>query len=273
MAKSPASVNRRPQHFRIGEVARMVGVSASCLRNWENLGLFKPDRTKGGFRLYSRDTIVHLKRIQHLRKNTRVNIPGIQFQQQHGTEAVPTLMPENLLPELPDRLATLRRNKNLTLTEVSRKIGVSNDLLAAVEQGKALPFAMLQKLTETYKTNVLSFFNAEGERRKLVRRKDRRILKSGPSVQMELLAFGTNLMEPHLMRIAPRTSSGGSYRHEGEELLYMLQGKLEVWLDEIERYLLEPGDTLYFKSTQEHRWCSLTENECLVLWINSPATF
>lgn len=267
------NTTRSNRYFRIGQVARIVGVSASCLRNWENLGLFKADRTKGGFRLYSRDTIVHLKRIQHLRKSTRVNIPGIQFQQQRGTEAIPTLTPDNLLPELPARLATLRRNRNLSLTEVSRKIGVSNDVLAAVEQGKTLPFAMLQKLAETYKTSVLSFFNAEGERRKLVRRKDRRILKSGPAVQMELLAFGANLMEPHLMRIAPRTSSGGSYRHEGEELLYILQGKLEVWLDESERYVLEPGDTLYFKSTQEHRWCSLTDSECLVLWINSPATF
>jgi DNA-binding transcriptional MerR regulator/mannose-6-phosphate isomerase-like protein (cupin superfamily) len=266
-------MNRTSQYFRISEVARLVGVSPSCLRNWENLGLFKADRTKGGYRVYSRDTITHLKRIQHLRKNTRVNIPGIRFHQERGAEAIPTLPSENLLPELPGRLANLRRNRNLTLNEVSRKIGISSNVLAAVEQGKAVPFAILQKLSEAYKTNVLSFFNIEGERRKLVRRKDRRILKSGPAVQMELLAFGATLMEPHLIRIAPRTTSGGSYRHEGEELLYVLQGKLELWLDEIERYVLEPGDTLYFKSTQEHRWCSLTDNECLVLWINSPPTF
>jgi quercetin dioxygenase-like cupin family protein len=90
---------------------------------------------------------------------------------------------------------------------------------------------------------------------------------------MELLAFGATMMEPHVMRIAPRASSGGSYQHEGEELLYMLQGKLEVWLDELERYLLEPGDALYFKSIQAHRWCNVTDSECVILWINAPITF
>jgi hypothetical protein len=54
---------------------------------------------------------------------------------------------------------------------------------------------------------------------------------------MELLAIGATLMEPHLMRIAPRTTSSGSYRHEGEEFLYLLDGKLEIWLDEVERYV------------------------------------
>jgi DNA-binding transcriptional MerR regulator/mannose-6-phosphate isomerase-like protein (cupin superfamily) len=267
------AVKRTSQYFRIGEVARVIGVSPSCLRNWESLGLFKADRTKGGYRLYSRDTITHLKRIQHLRKSTGVNIPGIQFHQERGAEGIPPLSSANFLPELPARLENLRRSRNLTLDEVSRKIGVSTDAVAAIEQGKALPFALLQKLSEVYETSVLSFFDTEGERGKLVRRKDRRILKSGPAVQMELLAVGATLMEPHLMRFAPRTNSGGCYRHQGEEFLYILQGKLEIWLDEIERYVLEPGDSLYFKSTQEHRWCTLTDSECLVLWINSPPTF
>jgi DNA-binding transcriptional MerR regulator/mannose-6-phosphate isomerase-like protein (cupin superfamily) len=260
-------------YFRIGEVARLVGVSPSSLRNWEKVGLFKAVRSEGGYRLYSRDTIADLKKIQSLRKTTRVNIPGIQYQMQRGAEAMPLLSPENLLPELPAMLAGLRRKKNLTLSEVSREIGMPASFLNAVERGKAMPFAVLPKLAKVYKTSVLSFFNVEGEHRKLVRRKDRRVLRSSPTVQMELVAFGATLMEPHVIRIAPRTGSGGSYRHEGEELLYMLEGKLELWLDEIERYVLEPGDTLYFKSTQAHRWQNLMNRECVVLWINAPLTF
>lgn len=261
------------KYFRIGEAARQIGVSPSCLRNWEHLGLFKTVRTEAGYRLYSRDTITHLKKIQYLRKTTHVNIPGIQLHQEHGMEAVPPPTPGNLLPELPARLEGLRQKKGLTIDEVSKKIGVSSRVLAAVEQGKVMPFAILPKLAEVYDTNVLSFFDIEGHHRKLIHRKDRRILKSGPAIQMELLALGATLMEPHLFRIAPRTSSGGYYHHSGEEFLYVLQGKLELWLDEIERYVLEPGDTLYFKSTQAHRWRTLTNSECLVLWINAPITF
>lgn len=266
-------MTKRREHFRIGEVARLVNVSPSSLRNWEKLGLFKTVRTEGGYRVYSRDTVAHLRKIQHLRKTTRVNIQGIRHQMQGGAEAIPLLSPENLLPEIPAILAGLRRNKNLSLAEVSRETGIKPSLLNAVERGEVMPFSILPRLAKVYKTTIFSFFNPAGKCRKLVRRKDRPVLRSRPAVQMELLAFGATLMEPHVMRIAPRAGSGGSYQHEGEELLYMLQGKLEVWLDEVERYLLEPGDCLYFKSTQSHRWCSLTDSECIVLWINAPITF
>ena len=64
---------------------------------------------------------------------------------------------------------------------------------------------------------------------------------------MELLASGNKIMEPHLFRIAPGAGSGGSYDHEGEEFIHVLQGKLEVWLDEVERYVLEPGTACTLK--------------------------
>jgi quercetin dioxygenase-like cupin family protein len=90
---------------------------------------------------------------------------------------------------------------------------------------------------------------------------------------MELLAFGERRMEPHLFRIAPGASSGGSYRHEGEDFVYLLEGKLEIWLDEIERYVLEPGDSLCFASSTAHRWRCLSDDETVALWINTPPTF
>jgi len=74
-------------------------------------------------------------------------------------------------------------------------------------------------------------------------------------VQMECLlwqkGYGTALF-----RIAPGADSGGSYSHEGEEFIYVLQGKFEMWIDEIEHYALEAGDSLYFESTHAHRWRS-----------------
>lgn len=90
---------------------------------------------------------------------------------------------------------------------------------------------------------------------------------------MELLALGVVNMEPHLFRIAPGATSGGSYDHEGEEFIFMLQGKLEIWLDEVERYIMEAGDSLYFESTQAHRWKNVGTNEALLLWVNTPPTF
>lgn len=49
------SINRTDQGYvRIGELSRRVGVSHDTLRAWERrYGLLKPERTAGGFRLYT----------------------------------------------------------------------------------------------------------------------------------------------------------------------------------------------------------------------------
>ena len=89
---------------------------------------------------------------------------------------------------------------------------------------------------------------------------------------MELLARGNTVMEPHLFRIAPRSGSGESYTHEGEEFLYVLRGTLHISLEE-EKYLLKTGDSFYFESSLPHRWDNPGRSETWVLWVNTPPTF
>jgi DNA-binding transcriptional MerR regulator/quercetin dioxygenase-like cupin family protein len=258
----------------IGQAASLVGVSPSSLRNWERLGLVTPARSQGRYRLYSRDVLRQLKRIQSFRRKHGLNLASISYLQQSASATDTPAEVDTSLADLGERLARLRRDQDLTLAAAAAECGISASFIGAVERGQANPsIATLQKLASLYRTNVLSFFGKGPPERRLVRPKDRRILKPQPGVRMELLAFGERLMEPHLFRIAPRASSGGSYRHEGEELLYLLDGKLEIWLDEIERYVLEPGDCLCFASSQAHRWRSLRDRETVALWINTPPTF
>jgi quercetin dioxygenase-like cupin family protein len=82
-----------------------------------------------------------------------------------------------------------------------------------------------------------------------------------------------NFPAPHLFRIAPGATSGGSYHHDGEECVNVISGTCEFWLDEVEHYVLKMGDTLYFSSAQAHRWSNPGTDEAVLLWINTPATF
>src|SRR5438067_13814560 len=63
--------------LRIGDVARMVGMSPSMLRAWERLGLTKPVRTSSRYRLYSPQDVRLLKRAQFLRRSRGLNAAGI----------------------------------------------------------------------------------------------------------------------------------------------------------------------------------------------------
>ena len=133
--------------------------------------------------------------------------------------------------------------------------------------------ATLRKLSVVYGTNILSFFEDSGGASKLIRPRQRKLLSNEPGVRIELLALGQISMEPHLFRVAPGATSGGSYHHDGEECVYVVSGTCEFWLDEVEHYLLTEGDTLYFSSAQAHRWGNPGHTEAVLLWVNTPATF
>jgi len=270
MAKKTSAV-----YFHISEAARMLGISASSLRNWERMGLLTAPRSQGRYRLYSQETLRKLRKIKYLRIAQRVNPAGIAAILNSDRRDEQELSPEKHNQEaIALKLLQLRRERNLTLANVAQRTGLSVSFLSSLERGYSnASIATLQKLARLYETNVLFFFADKDDSRRLVRGRDRKVLVPNPGVQMELLAFGKKAMEPHLFRIAPGANSGGSYSHEGEEFLFLLQGKLEVWLDEMEHYVLQPGDSLYFESRQAHRWQSLSEKETLLLWVNTPATF
>src|ERR1051326_6613993 len=63
--------------LKIGDVARMVGVSPSVIRTWEGLGLTRPQRTASKYRLYSSEDVKILKRARFLRRVRGLNAPAI----------------------------------------------------------------------------------------------------------------------------------------------------------------------------------------------------
>src|SRR5215467_12582262 len=63
--------------LKIGDVARMVGVSPSVIRTWEGLGLARPQRTASKYRLYTPEDVKILKRARFLRRVRGLNAPAI----------------------------------------------------------------------------------------------------------------------------------------------------------------------------------------------------
>jgi DNA-binding transcriptional MerR regulator/quercetin dioxygenase-like cupin family protein len=264
-------------YLTISEAARILGISASSLRNWERIGLIQPIRSQGRYRLYSREVLQQAKQIQYLRRVKRLNPHGILHMMQtrenggRGRRALPATNGER---RIGTRMSRLRREQQMTLTAAARKAGISASFLSAIERGQAKPsVATFQKLAQIYKTNVVSFFGEADGARRLVRPRDRRALHPQPGIKIEQLAFGETMMEVQLWRVAPGASSGGSYHHEGEEFIYMLRGSLEIWLDDIERYVVHEGDSLYFESTHAHRWKNPGRTEAVLLWVNTPPSF
>jgi DNA-binding transcriptional MerR regulator/mannose-6-phosphate isomerase-like protein (cupin superfamily) len=264
------SVETRP-YLKIGDVAKMVGVSPSVIRTWEGLGLTRPQRTASKYRLYSTSDVKLLKRAKFLRRVRGLNAPAI----------VHTLKRDGLVRPRPQRASTsigshlrqLRTTRGLSLAQVAKAVGISVGFLSALERSHmSASVGTLRKLARFYKTNILDFFDPSESNSRLVTPGKRKVLEAGPGVRMELLAWGNTVMEPHLFRIAPKGESGESYTHEGEEFLYVLRGELQISVEEHE-YRLKTGDSFYFESTTPHRWRNPGNTETHVLWINTPPTF
>jgi quercetin dioxygenase-like cupin family protein len=54
--------------------------------------------------------------------------------------------------------------------------------------------------------------------------------------------------------------------HPGEELVYVLDGTLQVEVDDV-AYLIHPGDTLHFRTDRPHRWTNPDDQSVHALWM------
>lgn len=254
----------------VGQTARILGVSASTLRMWESVGLVAPVRSNGRYRLYSPELLTVLKRIKYLREVQRLNVPGIK---RELGPAAGTRMAKEPKP-LGPRLQRLRARTGFPLADAAKRAGISTGFLSSVERGQAnASVATLQRLAAAYGTTVMDLFQAPRRRDRVVRPADRRVLQMHSGVRMELLSSGATMLQSMLFRVAPLSGSDGSYSHQGEEFLYMLSGTLEIWLDELECFVLHEGDGFWFESTLGHRWFNPAQVEAVLLWINTPPTF
>jgi len=260
------------QHLlRISEVAQRLGISSSALRSWEALGLVAPQRTLSRYRLYTEADVRLLQRAIFLRRARGLNPAAIVHVLKKQGLAI---APADARQSPGQRFRRLRQKRRLSLAQVAGATGVSVGFLSALERGQMRSsVATLRRIARFYKTNLLSFFETNGDAPALVRPADRKILETSPEVRMELLAWGNMAMEPHLFRIKPGGSSGEPYAHEGEEFLHVLRGEFEIWLQNQGHYKLKSGDSLYFESSTPHRWKNPGRSEAWILWVNTPPTF
>lgn len=261
------------RYLTVGQTARILGVSPSTLRLWENVGLVSPARSTGRYRLYTPELLEVLKRIKYLRDVKKLGVPGIKqaLQSKTPTAAAP---PRGSKPDIGSRLRKMRKDLQLGIVEASNRAGISPGFLSAIELSKANPsIATLQRLAATYKTTVLEFFDIPRHSRRLIHPPDRRLLSTDSGVYIELLSIGTKMLECMLFRVPPNAGSDGAYSHAGEEFIYMLRGTLEIWLDEMECHVLREGDSFWFESNLGHRWFNPGSEEAVLIWVNTPLTF
>jgi len=298
--------------LRVSEAAQLAGVSPSTLRAWESSGLIKPSRT-GRYRWFSLGDVKDLQEIASLRARgfnvaairsmlygddraaarpsgrrpagTRQAGAQRAGTRQAGTRRAgqrPSGSPERpgptaeREPSLGEMLRAARHRRGLSLREASELAGLSVSHLSAIECGtRNASLAGLQRLAVALKIGVSDLFGDQHRPpRRLVKATERPVLDTGDGrIRIESLSVGAQLLEPHMYLVEPGGCSQGGYHHDGEETVYVLEGEVEFWLNEVERHTVRAGDCLTFPSTLAHRWRNSGTGRLAMLWVNTPITF
>jgi len=183
--------------------------------------------------------------------------------------------------ELGTKLRMMRRMNKMRLKDVADAVDCSESLLSKIENNKVEPsLKVLHRITAVLGTSIAELFTAkreneiniphEGQRRVVVPR----ATEEGGAVSLErIIPFGDDqLLDANIHIVDPKTDSGGDITHAGEEVGFVLQGELELTIEDV-TYHLTPGDSFYFRSELRHRYYNPGDVTTRVLWVNTPPTF
>jgi transcriptional regulator with XRE-family HTH domain len=179
------------------------------------------------------------------------------------------------------KIRELRKKSGLILQDLSDQTGLSKPLLSQIEKGAVSPpIATLLRISKAFSVNIGFFFQESDPEEKvvLVKRDESKVLDSryfgreASGYYYEALAFKKSKknMEPFLVEFKRMRPENLSYfSHEGEEFIYLLDGVLE-FRTEKERYVLHPGDSLYFESSLPHAYRALERRNAKALTVIYP---
>ncbi len=170
-------------------------------------------------------------------------------------------------------IKTLRLQQNLTLDGLAQRTGLTKGYLSKVERsGKAPPYSTLNKIASALGMEVTTLLSQGRQPPRdcpfyLSRALDRDIVRATaqlPGYDYEVLAGGKpgKNMEPFIIHAPfdiPRL-----YRHEGEELIHVMEGRLE-FVHGKNTYVLEEGDNIYFDAIHAHAGRSLGHKKARLL--------
>jgi DNA-binding transcriptional MerR regulator/quercetin dioxygenase-like cupin family protein len=255
-----------------GEAARLAGVSASTVRTWEREGLVQSRRADSGYRYFNYEAIKRLRRIAFLRKYEKLNIAGIaRVLIEDNQELESRKRRQN--GSLGARLRICRLKQGLTIAEAATLIGLSASFLSALERDQTgASIATLHKVARAYGSTLSHLLRTEVGGLVQVKRPPLPSQIDQRGVRMEQLVDGTTLMDASITSLDPGATSGGAYAHEGEELVFVLEGTLKLTIEQ-RPFTLSAGQSIYYPSSLEHSWENPGQTLMRCLWVCTPSTF
>ena len=172
-------------------------------------------------------------------------------------------------PSLGDRIRKMRQKQNVDLNQLAEKTGYAPEYLQQIEEGKVSPpVGALIQITRALALDSASLLADE-------KKKERRQSYLKRTKAYSYKSLTPDAQDKHLwayeITLAPKKEHEMvAYKHEGEEFVYVMVGKVSVQVgDEINT--LKKGESLHFNSAISHNLKNLsTKQSKLVVVVYTP---
>lgn len=177
-----------------------------------------------------------------------------------------------------DRIRQLRKEKKVTLIELSKQTGIAQATLSRIETGKMVGTVESHgKIAEALGHSLAALYAPLDRRYQEVtvskKEAPRKTLHEGRSCQIELLTqeVTKKKISPLLVTLAGNGKTSLEENERGvEKFVWVLEGEVEVTLEK-EKHLLKEGETLYFDASLPHRLANLKARTAKLFMAVSPA--
>lgn len=164
-----------------------------------------------------------------------------------------------------------RKEKGLTLKDLSQHTGLSISYLSKIERDATSPMlSSLDSICAALDTTTAELLQSEVRRKRkvVVRREEMRhreypqYLQSSDSIE-----FNDGHLSGVLLTIHPgEPKENMTWRHAFSELCTVLQGTLLLTLNGVE-YRLEAGDSMVVEAKKQHATSNIGADDCITYWV------
>ena len=153
------------------------------------------------------------------------------------------------------KIREARRRRRLTLVQLSDQTKISTPMLSKIENAKvSSPISVYAKIAKALGIPLGELFSIDGPVPiSFVKKNERKEYTRTKSYIAESIGFKKShkKMEPFILTYPPEGMKPTPNQHDNEELLFVIEGELEFRYGKT-KYLLSPGDCLYFDANVKH---------------------
>ena len=195
-----------------------------------------------------------------MNQSTQPGAVVAEADENHTGSSAPSPPERELERALGNQIRILRRQHDLSVSDLAGAAGISNGMLSKIENGAiSASLSTLQSISKVLQAPLSSLFASFEDRQDCSYVPsgqgltiDRRGTKVGHVYQLLGHALrGDVAVEPYLITLRENAEAHTSFSHSGVEFIYMLHGEVN-YRHGSETYTLKQGDALLFDSSALH---------------------